>query len=447
MDTQFIAIVQKLLAEQGKDAMDNTSRFKSFLANYFSLFSLTGTEYQEECRLLMQAIEAGVAKAISSAQELAICKKQQIKMLQEEHFLAEGAAVDVVDALGLVLRGDTSRTRMSGKAGEGMPATGTLAVTVVTAGTLRISGSGVNQSCTLPAGGLYDGTLNVGKYTVVVAYADGKTETQTVAVSGNSTSTVRFIYEAVLSLAPANMVWIVGGTFTMGSPSSEVSRRGNEMQHQVTISKGFYMGRYVVTQAEYQAVMGSNPSRFKGSNVPVETVSWYDAVEYCNKRSVRESLTSAYRLNGTNVAWDRSANGYRLPTEAEWEYVCRAGTTSPFNTGANITTSQANYDGNFPYNSNAKGTYRRQTTDVGSFAANAWGLYDMHGNVWEWCWDWYGEYANGSQTDPSGADSGAPRVLRGGSWHSSAKSVRSASRSYITPSFRNYYLGFRLVRP
>jgi formylglycine-generating enzyme required for sulfatase activity len=246
---------------------------------------------------------------------------------------------------------------------------------------------------------------------------------------------------------PADMVWIAAGTFMMGSPSSEADRTIDETQHSVTISNGFYMGKYEVTQAEYQAVMGNNPSYFKGDNLPVEQVSWYDAVEYCNKRSVREGLTPAYTVSGTTVTWNQSANGYRLPTEAEWEYACRAGTTTPFNTGNNITTEQANYDGNYPYNGNAKGTCRERTTAAGSFAANRWGLYDMHGNVWEWCWDWYDDYKSGAQTDPLGAASGADRVVRGGSWGIVAQYLCSAVRYGDTPSFRSYGLGFRLVRP
>jgi formylglycine-generating enzyme required for sulfatase activity len=243
----------------------------------------------------------------------------------------------------------------------------------------------------------------------------------------------------------AGMVRIPGGTFMMGSPDSEPERGGDEVQHSVTVSS-FLMGRYEVTQREYQEVMGWNPSSFSGDNLPVEYVSWYDAIEYCNARSQREGLTPAYTISGSNVTWDRSANGYRLPTEAEWEYACRAGTSTPFSTGNNITTSQANYDGNYPYNGNPKGTYREKTTEVGSFAPNAWGLYDMHGNVWEWCWDWYGDYTSGSQTDPGGPYTGADRVLRGGCWYSNGRDLRSAYRGRYYPSNRNVNLGFRLVR-
>jgi formylglycine-generating enzyme required for sulfatase activity len=265
---------------------------------------------------------------------------------------------------------------------------------------------------------------------------------------------------------PANMVRIEGGSFQMGSPSSEVDRSSGEVQHQVTVS-AFYMGKYEVTQKEWSEVMESNPSSFKGDTLPVGNVSWYDVIEYCNKRSEKEGLTPAYTINkfsadpnnqstsdtvGWTVTWNKSANGYRLPTEAEWEYACRALARTPFNTGNNITTNQANYNGDYPYNNNAKGTLRGKTTAVGSFAPNWRGLYDMHGNVWEWCWDWYGSYSSGSQTDPVGpagpASSGGGRVPRGGSWQSDAQyHLRSASRSYGTPSARDNDLGFRLVRP
>jgi formylglycine-generating enzyme required for sulfatase activity len=157
-------------------------------------------------------------------------------------------------------------------------------------------------------------------------------------------------------------------------------------------------------------------------------------VEYCNKLSLKEGLTPAYTINGEDVTWNRNADGYRLPTEAEWEYACRAGTTTPFNTGDDITTAQANYDGN-------------ETSPVGSFAPNAWGLYDMHGNMWEWCWDWYGGYNTVPQTDPIGVSSGSNRVLRGGGWGGPAQDARSAGRANADPTDRFVVLGIRLVRP
>ena len=251
---------------------------------------------------------------------------------------------------------------------------------------------------------------------------------------------------------PENFVLISGGTFIMGSPESEPEREDNELQHQVTITS-FYMAKHLVTQEEYEKIMAPATSLFKGDNLPVDYVSWFDAIVYCNKRSQEEGLTPAYTISGSEsrwtVNWNRSANGYRLPTEAEWEYACRAGTTTPFSTGDNITTEQANYNGNYPYNDNPEGESRDKTTPVGSFEANPWGLYYMHGNVYEWCWDWYGDYSSESQIDPVGAVSGDYRVLRGGSWRYHGGTLRSAFR-YAEKPLNKYnhigYVGFRLVR-
>ncbi|MCL2444278.1 MAG: formylglycine-generating enzyme family protein [Treponema sp.] len=246
------------------------------------------------------------------------------------------------------------------------------------------------------------------------------------------------VFAQNLNPAPG-FVRINGGTFTMGSPANEARRESDEIQRQVTISS-FQMSRYPVTQREYQEVMGTNPSHFRGDNLPVEMVSWFDAIEYCNRRSQREGLTPAYTISGSGdnrtVTWNRNANGYRLPTEAEWEYACRAGTTTPWNTGTSITTDQANYN-------NVIG----RTTPVDRYPANRWGLYDMHGNVWEWCWDLYGPYASGAQTNPTGAVSGDYRVLRGGSWILSVEYARSAFRNVDGPYYRDDFLGFRLARP
>ena len=253
---------------------------------------------------------------------------------------------------------------------------------------------------------------------------------------------------------PDDFILINGGTFLMGSPPEEPGRDYfNDGEHQVTVTvSSFYIGKYLLTQEEYEEIMEENNSRFIGENLPVEMVSWFDAVEYCNKRSLKENLTPAYTISGTGddreVTWNRQANGYRLPTEAEWEYACRAGTTTPFYTGYNITTDQANYRGDRPYIDNEPGIYRQATTSVGSFEPNEWGLYDMPGNVHEWCWDWYERnYSSGAQTDPTGAVSGSDRVVRGGYYGCDASSVRSAYRNNRSPSYRNYYFGFRVVRP
>jgi len=250
------------------------------------------------------------------------------------------------------------------------------------------------------------------------------------------------------------MILINGGTFMMGSPPDEPGHDNTEVLHQVNLSS-FYIGKYEVTQAEYQEIMGENPSRFKGKNLPVEYVSWEDAILYCNRRSRKEGLTPFYEIEqipggGTITTQNyATANGYRLPTEAQWEYAARAGTTTPFFTGDNITTDQANYRGNRPYNNNAKGIYRRRTTVVGSFPPNPWGLYDMHGNVWELCNDHFrANYPKDMQTDPVFlTKNGRNFVRRGGSWEDSGEKARSAWRDYIPQHFSLDTVGFRVVLP
>ena len=251
-------------------------------------------------------------------------------------------------------------------------------------------------------------------------------------------------------------VLIKGGSFAMGSPEDEPWRSTDETRHTVTVSD-FYMSPYEVKQSEYAAVTGNNPSNFSGDDLPVENVSWLDAVAFCNALSERENITPAYTVNGETVTWDRSANGYRLPTEAEWEYACRAGTATPFNTETSISPEESNYYGHYPYEieenyfsqgnlSTKPGEYRQTTVAVDSFSPNAWGLYNMHGNVSEWVWDYYGEYDTAKNADPTGPESGTRRVYRGGGWNDFAKNMRSAYRATLPEDKGSFNLGIRLVR-
>ena len=221
------------------------------------------------------------------------------------------------------------------------------------------------------------------------------------------------------------MIWVEPGTFTMGSPTTETGRSTDETQHEVTLTTGFYLGKHEVTQAQYEAVIKNNPSKFKSENRPVEMVSWYDAVEFCVQLTVIEG--KAGRLPEGMV--------YTLPTEAQWEYACRAGTTTAYSWGGSISASDANWD---------HGNDANQTENVGLYSANPWGFFDMHGNVWEWTADMYAHYSSREQTDPEGPVSGSNRVFRGGSWGILGTFLRSAHRRSSFPSSRVDSIGFRV---
>ena len=221
------------------------------------------------------------------------------------------------------------------------------------------------------------------------------------------------------------MIWVEPGTFMMGSPASEPGRGSGETQHEVILTKGFWLGKYEVTQAQWREVMGTSPSYFQdGDNLPVEWVSWDKVNSFCALLNEQESDEG------------RIPEGYiyQLPTEAQWEYACRAGSSTVTAYGDSLSVSQANF----------KDSSFGQTVDVGSYEANGWGFYDMHGNVWEWCQDWFGDYPGGSLTDPAGPLAGTLRVHRGGSWHNGSSSCRSATRNWYRPDDRSYNLGFRL---
>ena len=226
------------------------------------------------------------------------------------------------------------------------------------------------------------------------------------------------------------VVLIPPGRFMMGSPGSEKGRGANEgPQREVTLSRAYYMGVYEVTQEQYDAVMGANHSEFEGAKKPVESVRWDEAVAFCRKLS------------------EKTKQNVRLPTEAEWEYACRAGTATPFNTGESISMFQANYMWNHSHGGHWPDLFPKKTTATGSFKPNALGLYDMHGNVREWCSDWYAAnfYASGGNQDPQGPPNGALRVQRGGAWDDLPERCRSASRGGDVPGNSYTNTGFRVV--
>jgi formylglycine-generating enzyme required for sulfatase activity len=246
----------------------------------------------------------------------------------------------------------------------------------------------------------------------------------------------------VVNSVGMKLMLIKPGIFPMGASQRELGWQHYEGPiHSIEITRGFYLGAYPVTQEQYQKVMGTNPSRFHkvgGCDTrlfPVENVSWEEAVTFCRKLS--ETLTE--RQHGRR---------YRLPTEAEWEYACRAGGDGqPFHFGGALVCTQANFDGRHPYGGSGRGDFLGRTSAVGSYPANVWGLYDMHGNIWEWCHDWFDEkyYRISPRRDPQGPDRGEAKVLRGGSWQSHGRLCRSACRDWVGPAYRSINAGFRVV--
>jgi formylglycine-generating enzyme required for sulfatase activity len=273
-----------------------------------------------------------------------------------------------------------------------------------------------------------------GNYSLVVSNDFGRVTTQSTQLVVDGTPTIHTV--ASISL---DMIFCPPGTFTMGSPTTEAGRGGDETQHQVTLSHGFYLGKHEVTQAQYEAVMTGNseglnakPSNWPNNNDrPVEKVSWNDVQVFLS------------RLNDMEETAGRLPTGWKyvLPTEAQWEYACRAGTTTAYSWGNDINSSRANY--NWDGGSN-DGNDFKQTRDVGKYTVNPWGFFDMHGNVWEWVSDWKANYPGGAQTNPEGPASGSNRVFRGGSWNTAGTYLRSAKRNDNTPGLRTNYIGFRV---
>lgn len=225
------------------------------------------------------------------------------------------------------------------------------------------------------------------------------------------------------------LVFVPAGEFDMGSSPSELKRDSDEGQHHVKLTKAFYMGKFEVTQLQYRVIMKDNKSRFGGDNLPVENVNWYEASRFLKKLS------------------DKTGLKFRLATEAEWEYACRAGTTTAFNTGTTLDSDLANYNAKTPYADGIVGVYLKRTTEVGSYLPNAFGLYDMHGNVWEWCSDRYDKnyYKKTMPIDPKGPVEGRSYVIRGGAWNGKVYKCRSADRNKRWPKDNRGNIGFRAV--
>ena len=256
------------------------------------------------------------------------------------------------------------------------------------------------------------------------------------------------------------------GTFNMGSPENEYQSDSNEHpQHVVTLTKPYYIGVYEVTQEEFMFTMGFNPSTIKGSKrLPVETLTWYDAVIFCNRLSELDNIDSAYEISNikmdglhvinADVHWTTGSRGYRLPTEAEWEFACRAGTITPFPYGNTISTDQANYDGTVSYFENNKtyskketqGIFRKRPVEVDSLLPNNFGLYNIVGNVFEWCWDYYGKYSPQHQYDRTGPDTGTGRIRRSGAYGSPGYHMRSSLRHGIPLGVALFHMGLRVAK-
>jgi formylglycine-generating enzyme required for sulfatase activity len=267
------------------------------------------------------------------------------------------------------------------------------------------------------------------------------------ALDPSAASTQRF-YRAAITV-PSNFVWIPAGSFLMGSPTNEVTRVSTvETQHNVTLSRGFYLSKFLVRQSDYRSLMNTNPSYFNTNNGytldlsrPVEQVSWSDATNYCGK------LTQQAQLAGSLFAnW-----AYRLPTEAEWEYACRAGTTNVFSYGNNLSNGMANFNSESEYVGgigtvvNSTAVPANRPVAVGGYQPNNFGAYDMVGNVWEWCQDWFANYTASPVTNPQGPATGSQRVFRGGAFNSPGAVCRSANRNKTDPAFGANTIGFRVV--
>jgi formylglycine-generating enzyme required for sulfatase activity len=289
-------------------------------------------------------------------------------------------------------------------------------------------------------------SLGVGSHLVIVGDAARQWSSQVTLLAGEAQTMTVTLHATI------PMVLIAPGTFRAGSPPDEQGRQDDETQHPVTLTRPFWVATTEVNQALFAAVTGTNPSRWPDPDRPVENVTWFDCIQFCNQLSEQHGLQPAYVVTDQkSVEWDRAADGYRLPTEAEWEYASRAGTSSIYCFGDDPARLYlyANY-----CDMSCSHTWRDtehsdgfiNTAPVASFEPNAWGLYDMHGNVWEWCWDWYVPFGEERLVDPSGPLEGRFKAERGGCWQVGPEMCRQAYRYYAGPDEKRTYLGMRVVR-
>jgi len=267
---------------------------------------------------------------------------------------------------------------------------------------------------------------------VIAAEKTQPGKTQTAPLQKKAAEQAKMPLEKTIDLgSDVNMVlvYIPAGEFEMGSPATELERYSDEGQHHIKLAKAFYMGKFEVTQLQYRILMNENNSKFGGDKLPIENLNWYEAGRFLKKLS------------------DKTGLKFRLPTEAEWEYACRAGTATAFNTGTTLDSDFANYNAKTAYADGLTGKYLARTIEVGSYQPNAFGLYDMHGNVWEWCSDIYEEnyYKISPLIDPKGPQEGSSRVIRGGAWDEKAYKCRSADRGYRKVKADKANIGFRAV--
>jgi len=287
--------------------------------------------------------------------------------------------------------------------------------------------------------------LESGSYTVVVSHRESRWAGRILLLSEDS----KTISVSLGTALP--MVLVQPGSFIIGSPVDEPGRQDDENQHLVTLTRGYWIAATEVSQALYVEVVGINPSRWVSLLRPVENVTWFDCARFCNQLSEQHGFQPVYKITEDTVDWDPAASGYRLPTEAEWEYAGRAGTSTVFSFGND--PSQLHHFGNY-CDRTCERAWRDTTqldgycftAPIGSFEPNEWGLYDMHGNLWEWCWDWWAPFEVLPLVDPKGPSAGSHKAERGGCWEVGPEMCRQAYRHFVEPDQKRCYLGFRIVR-